>query len=240
MNEPGPVSVRTAPTTATWRLRSWPGDPTVGHLVLVDHQRLPEPATVAAGLDTARRRGYRGVRTSALFPAAAQVLASMGFVTADRLALLRRDGLAGLDALDGAAVRLRRLRPWQFGAAADVDRVAFGREWGNDAAALRDITGATPLHRARAAGRPLDGFAISGASGTTGYLQRIAVHPGVQRTGIATALVTDALAWMAARGLTAALVNTGTDNLAALALYERFGFVRLGDDLTVAEFRFDD
>jgi len=34
------------------------------------------------------------------------------------------------------------------------------------------------------------------------------------------------------------LVNTGVANTAALALYTGFGFVRLSDELVVAEYRF--
>ncbi len=48
----------------------------------------------------------------------------------------------------------------------------------------------------------------------------------------------DAIEWMRARQLTSALVNTGIDNGPALALYERFGFRRMREQLVIAELRF--
>ena len=231
----------TAPPVAGWRLRDWPGDPTIGHLIFVDHARVPSPGEVAHALDRARHQGKRAVRTSALFPASAAVLDSMGFVAADRLALLRLDAFP--ERARVAPTATRALRSWHRAAAARVDQAAFGLDWGNDVTGLVDISRATPVHRARWLGRPaprreLVAFSISGAAGTTGYLQRVAVHPDHRRQGLAATLVADALAWMRARRLESVLVNTGVANTAALALYTGFGFVRLSDELVVAEYRF--
>lgn len=207
--------------------------------MLVDHNRTPSAADVAVWLDRARQRGFAGVRTSALFPAAADVLATVGFSTADRLALLRLDGLAERE-VRSPEIAVGPLRPWQRRAAADIDQAAFGHEWGNDTAGLGGIVKATPSHLARRIGRPIAGFALSGAAGTTGYLQRLAVHPDARRRGYARALVDDALLWMQRRGLTSVLVNTGIDNEPALRLYAAVGFTPVNQQLTVAEYRFDD
>jgi ribosomal protein S18 acetylase RimI-like enzyme len=233
------------PVGAPWRLRPWSGDPTVGHLVFLDHARLPTEIEVAAALERADQRGYRAVRTSALFPPAADVLARIGFAPLDRLALLRLDQLAGRRLLrpDHAT---HALRTWQRNAAAAVDRAAFGPEWGNDTSGLGEIERATPRHRSRWAapagsGRrgALVALAISGAAGRTGYLQRLAVHPDMQRQGLGAALVADALAWMQSLGLAEVLVNTGVTNRPALELYSRLGFVRLADVLTIGEYQFE-
>ena len=81
------------------------------------------------------------------------------------------------------------------------------------------------------------GFAITGKAGSTGYLQRIAVHPKMQQLGIGRQLVDDALKWLIRRGTSRALVNTGVDNFSALAMYERASFERLGDELVILEHR---
>ena len=62
----------------------------------------------------------------------------------------------------------------------------------------------------------------------------MAVHREHRRRGVARALVVDALAWMSAHPLTAAYVNTGVENAAALALYEDLGFERLDERLVIA------
>ena len=239
------TSALRSPAQTSWRLRPGAGDPSLGHLVFLDHGRLPTEREIGEALDEAARRGYRAVRTSALFPAAATVVERVGFEPVDRLALLRLDALAHRR-LAAPELATHPLRVWQRGAAADIDRAAFGPDWGNDAAGLAEIERATPRHRSRWAAEPgggrrpaLAGLAISGAAGRTGYLQRIAVAPASQRRGLGVALVADALGWMQALGLLEVLVNTGVTNRPALDLYGRFGFVRLADVLTIGEFRFD-
>jgi ribosomal protein S18 acetylase RimI-like enzyme len=86
------------------------------------------------------------------------------------------------------------------------------------------------LHRG-----PIVAFAISGAAGGQGYLQRLAVLPEHQRHGHGRALTVDSLAWMRRRRLGHAVVNTGIDNEAARSLYESLGFRLLSDRLVVMQ-----
>jgi ribosomal protein S18 acetylase RimI-like enzyme len=218
-------------------MRQWPNDPTVAHLIFVDHAETPTEDEVARAISHARDRGARAVRTSALFPQATEVVLSLGFEPIDRLALLSRPISAR--SAPPAGRPTRPMLPWHHPAAAEIDRDAFGPLWGNDAASLRDIRRATPRHRARVVrdGRTIVGFAISGAAGDHGYLQRLAVASTHRRAGHASDLVSDALRWMHGAGLTSVLVNTGVHNTAALALYDRLGFRRLTDELTIAELR---
>ena len=203
----------------------------------------------------------RAVRTSALFPEAAERFLTYGFVRLDTLTLLRLDldpdtttpatprwsrldpdrstARPGHDRRTGTTpgVGIRPLRGRHETGAAEVDRLAFGPLWGYDRRTVTEVRRATPAHWARRIGPRdrLEGYAISGAGGTTGYLQRLAVRPDRHRCGLASALVDDSLRWMTTRGLGVALVNTGSGNRAALALYQRFGFRALPERLTVAE-----
>jgi ribosomal protein S18 acetylase RimI-like enzyme len=135
--------------------------------------------------------------------------------------------------------RTDALRRRHHAHAALVDQEAFGPLWGNDEQSIGDIRAATPVHRARRRriGRHLAGFAISGAAGDSGYIQRLAVAHAARRQGVARDLVADALRWMRRRSFSTTYVNTGVTNDAALALYDRFGFVRLDDQLVIAEHR---
>jgi hypothetical protein len=54
---------------------------------------------------------------------------------------------------------------------------------------------------------------------------------------LARDLVVDSLHWMYGRRVTTAYVNTGITNTAALQLYDQIGFVRLDDELQIAELR---
>ncbi len=219
-------------------MRQWPNDPTVAHLIFIDHQLVPTPDTIEAAVDHARKKGARSIRTSAMFPASADAVITAGFRPIDRLALLRLDlGDRTIAGFDPHGHPIRTLHPWLHNRAAAVDQAAFGLMWGNDAAGLRDVRRATPVHHARIVkvDRRLGGFALSGAAGDSGYLQRIAVSPDHRRHGIAHDLVIDALRWMHTQNRSRCLVNTGVDNDGALALYESLGFERLTDVLTIAE-----
>ena len=221
-----------------WRLRRWPNDPTVAHLIFVDHLSLPTPGSVMAAVEQARQTGARAVRTSALYPRVAEVLASSGFETIDRLVLLRRQLDRSVVSRPGDQMhRTRPFRAWHLAEAANLDRDAFGELWGNDTSSLREIRRATPHNRARLVrvDGDLAGFAISGAAQDNGYLQRLSVGSTHRRQQIASVLVADALNWMHSRRLSAAFVNTGVANEAALHLYDRLGFEPLDDELIIAE-----
>ncbi|MEO6570059.1 MAG: GNAT family N-acetyltransferase [Ilumatobacteraceae bacterium] len=222
-----------------WRVRQWPNDPTIAHLIFTDHLVIPTPASIDAAVEHARRRGAHAVRTSALFPRAADVVLDAGFTRIDQLALLRFSLSDAADGLPDLRLRLQPLRRRHFDDAACVDQGAFGLVWGNDARTLRDIRRATPHHRARGSWErhTLRGFALTGAAGDNGYLQRLAVDPEARRQGRAHDLVVDSLQWMHRRGLQNALVNTGVTNEAALALYRSIGFRPLDDSLIIAELR---
>jgi ribosomal protein S18 acetylase RimI-like enzyme len=140
------------------------------------------------------------------------------------------------------------LRTRHHEAAAVVDRAAFGAEWSNGPDDLAEIRHATSVHRARARRAemsprapwvghrgPVVGFAISGAAGGQGYLQRLAVLPEHQRKGHGRALTLDSLAWMNQRRLSHAVVNPGVDNEPARRLYETLGFRAIPDRLVVMQ-----
>jgi ribosomal protein S18 acetylase RimI-like enzyme len=235
----GAVNLATASRVARARLGSWPNEPDVGHLVLVDHAMVPSASDVETWLDTLRGRGLRAVRTGALFPGSTEAFRNAGFEPIDRLVLLRSDLASTTTPTPRRRQRAttRRLVRRRFDDAAAVDQRAFGQRWGNDASSLDDVCRATPHHRNRSItnGGRLVGFAISGRAGDRGYLQRLAVDPSAHRQGHGRALVDDALAWMRRRDVKSALVNTAVDNDAAIALYESMGFVAEPDELVVLE-----
>lgn len=208
----------------------------MAHLALVDHHMVPDRSDVGRWGAIARERGFRSVRTSALFAASAAPFLDEGFVVVDRLALLEADLTGRPTRRPTRRPRTRRLRARDLALAAEIDRRAFGDGWSNDATSLDEIRTATPSHRSRVVGTdPVVGFAISGRAGRTGYLQRLAVDPEHQGRGLGRALVVDSIGWMRRHAVARALVNTGVDNQAALRLYLSEGFVVRPDELTVLE-----
>ncbi len=214
-------------------------DPTIAQLTFIDSGVVPSSTSLRVWLGELRARGFASVRTGAVTDADADMLHRQGFETIQTLRLLDLS-LIGWKPPPGPSVtRTRRLRVAERQLAAEVDRCAFGDRWAIDATGIDETCEATPSHRARAiegnrsTGVELLGYAVSGRADRTGYLQRLAVHPRAQGAGIGFGLTRDSLVWMQRRRLSRAIVNTHTDNIAALSLYQRIGFRILPNGLAV-------
>ncbi len=224
-------------THSTVKVRQWPATPLTAHLVMYQQTLPPTTADLARWCDELQQRGFRTVRTSALANAASGRVENSGFHVIQRLVLLEHDHPADAPAPDAPTSRL--LVGHDLAASA-VDHAAFGHDWALDPTAVDDVRHATPRHRARATvdstrNDAITAYAITGRDARLGFLQRLAVHPDHQRQGLGRALVHDSLRWLARWRAQRVLVNTPTDNEAALALYERTGFHRLPDGLRVYE-----
>jgi ribosomal protein S18 acetylase RimI-like enzyme len=79
----------------------------------------------------------------------------------------------------------------------------------------------------------LIGYQISTASPASGHLARLAVHPRAQSQGVGYSLIRDVIAYFARRGAVKLTVNTQSDNYPSLALYEKVGFKRTGEEYPV-------
>ena len=225
------------------RVRPWSGNDDKAFLIIgAPHDPLVDPAgriPVDRWLETIRGWGFTSVRTNAVSTTVATALASAGFTVAQDLVLLRRDHDAtpafGIPR-DARPKVLRRTRD-HAADLIDLDGIAFGNEWALDAPMLTDALAATTTSRIFVARRDdvLQGFVIVGLTARTGYIQRLAVHPSVRRSGVGARLLARALQWADKRGATHSVVNTEVDNAAALALYSKFGFEALPDRLNVME-----
>ncbi|MEZ5271686.1 MAG: GNAT family N-acetyltransferase [Ilumatobacteraceae bacterium] len=232
----------------TARVRPWPFQPHVAHLVLLRQARLPTPADLERWETALRAVGYRAVRTGALGTAGGGGMERGGYQIAQELVLLQHDDPRAVTPAttvatpgpDPTGFTTHRLPVGDDDAASEVDCAAFGTGWQLDAAAIDDVRHATPRHRARGlrldgSARRLDGYAITGRDARQGFLQRLAVHPDAQGCGAGRRLVADSLHWLARWRVQRVLVNTPTDNERALALYLDTGFHRLPERLRVYE-----
>lgn len=218
------------------RIGPWRGDPRMAFITPIGGVP-PSPATVDRCLELLADQGYSSVLTSALSAPEQPPFMHAGFTVHEELHLLR-NAQASMPAPPTVTPpsRLRRGHPFDLDAVLELDGRAFDSFWRLDRAGLRDARRATPTSRFRVAEHHgVVGYAITGRAGPIGYLQRLAVDPGHQQRGLGTALVVDALRWARRRGAASMLVNTQISNGAALALYERLGFVREPQGLAVLE-----
>ena len=224
-----------------YRLGAWRGHPTVGYLVpLTPPERLSRVG-LERSLGQLSARGYTEVLTAALTAREQQVFAQWGFTLYERLHLLQHD-LRDLPPRPTIPARVGAAHRWDRPAVLEVDGRAFDPMWRLDQPSLHEAITATPSSRFRAARQPhrsrskrgrIVGYAVSGHAGNHGYLQRLAVDPDAQRSGIGAALVLDCLQWMRRAGVERVSVNTQEANARAFALYERLGFVPVEPGLAV-------
>jgi GNAT superfamily N-acetyltransferase len=211
--------------------------------VLLDQRGAPPSSVLRSWLTELYEDGYSTVRTGAVHAEQRSPFVALGFESAQDLVLLHCDvSTVRIGAWRRASPSrphdIRRARPGDLGALAALDTAAFPDGWGLDVHAITDAAGATAKHRVAVVdgldGHPI-AYSISGRSGQAAFLQRLAVEPRVQGTGVGRVLVIDSLRWAARWRVGAVAVNTQNDNHRALQLYESVGFVRRPNGLTVMQ-----
>ena len=133
---------------------------------------------------------------------------------------------------DGAVVQVADLDPAYV---ADPD-IVIGTDLTDDWLALygrvdeapdaaRAVIGGPATAGFAQLGNPVEAIARVVVTGEWAGLSAVEVLPARRREGVATRLVSTALAWAVQHGADKAYLQTMRDNTAALALYEPFGFV---------------
>jgi len=116
-----------------------------------------------------------------------------------------------------------------------VDHRAFPAIWQNSLAGLRKAFHQTGINTVATRNEQIIGYQISTAMTIYGHLARLAVIPEYQRNGVGYAIVYDLLKRFERRGFWRVTVNTQSNNLPSLKLYEQFGFTRTGEEIPVYE-----
>lgn len=235
------------------RVGPWRGHRDAALVTPVAGWPVPTTDGVRACLSDLRDLGYASFVTSALTIDECGPFVDAGFSVRERLALLGRDltelpeaqreradrptparTKSARGSAEPGGARLRRARRRDRSSVLAVDRLAFDPFWRLDEEGLHEALTATPTRRFRVAiDGGVVGYAITGRNRDRAYLQRLAVHPRAQRRHVGTGLIIDALRWARAHRAESILVNTQAENDGALALYERLGFARRPDGLTV-------
>lgn len=213
------------------RLGTWRGRDHTAYLTPFPDSPPLSTAFIERCVGRLRDRGYESVVTGALTPGDALSFVDAGFRLHEELRLLEHD----LTEIPAGPLPTRRARRRDRSRVVEIDASAFDRFWALDEDGIAEAIDATPWSRFRVVvvDRTVHGYAVSGRAGSRGYLQRLGVDPAARGRGVGRSLVSDALGWMQARGVRRALVNTHTDNEAALTLYESCGFHLLPTPLRI-------
>lgn len=211
-------------STDRFRIGTWRGDDNIA-LLSPKPGSVPTPQGISRALEEVRRRGYTTALTPALAATERQPFESAGFDLQERLHLLRHD-LTGPRPAPTVGTTIRRGRRRDIATALAIDSLAFEPFWRLTPDSLTEARMATPRARFRVLteGEVL-GYHVTGFAESTGYLQRLAVHPDHFGRGHGSALVADAMRWCERHRCAQLYVNTQETNERALDLYLRLGFL---------------
>jgi N-acetylglutamate synthase-like GNAT family acetyltransferase len=179
----------------------------------------------------------QGIETLAAMPSELwlpPILDALGFAIVEQVETWEKNDLHAVH--QGAPdVQVRPVHPADMAQLTCIERAAFAPRWRHsvETLALAWESAATFTVAQREGG--IVGYQVSLASGDWAHLARITVHPAVQRSGVGTRLLADALARYVALGLARVSLNTQSDNLPSHRLYHAFGFRRVAPPLPVWE-----
>lgn len=223
---------------ARFRAGQWRARGDLAYLVPLSPAHTLTAGTLAKARAELGSQGFDEIVTAAVAPPERAAFLADGFEEREHLHLLKHD-LSGLPPVRRwwnrrSRVTIERGTARDREAVLALDHRTFDEFWRLDEDGLTDALEATPISRLRVVRDPeIVGYAVAGRAGHQGFLQRLAVDPDRQGSGMGSALVHDALRWMRRRGASVGWVNTQEANSRALALYEHLGFRPADHHLTV-------
>jgi len=166
-----------------------------------------------------------------------RTLLESGFQPMPSIVMLEWLGRPALPPALSNGFRLRPITHADLPEVARVDAEAFGAFWANSLDALtRAFSIKTSAMVVEDAQGHATAYQISTANAAGAHLARLAVRPEAQGRGLGRALVADLILQMRGRGIERLTVNTQANNSASLALYQKLGFIRTGEDFPVIRF----
>jgi ribosomal-protein-alanine N-acetyltransferase len=114
-----------------------------------------------------------------------------------------------------------------------VDNLAFDSLWQHSLTELELALDQSAYATVATLNGKIVGYQASTGTPFHAHLARLAVNPGMQRLSIGYVMVQDMLHYFSKHDITNITVNTQSDNLSSLSLYQKIGFQRTGDDFPV-------
>ncbi len=165
------------------------------------------------------------------------VLLASGFTLAQRIVLLEWNEQVFTPPPLPSGITIRPMSFHELPAVVDVDASAFEPLWRNSVDALTKAFSQAAYASVAEDARGMVGYQLSTGNPPGAHLARLAVRPDAQGRGIGAALVGDLIQRIRRSGGTRITVNTQNTNSASLALYQRLGFVRTGEQYPVYTFQ---
>jgi ribosomal protein S18 acetylase RimI-like enzyme len=179
------------------------------------------------------RRGGAQVAVIAMHGWMRELLARTNFDRPQSVVMLEWRGRPALQPSLPTGVTLRPMIESDLPAVEQVDADAFNPLWRISLDNLRRaFSQAAAAMVLESQGRVL-GYQLSTGKPNGAHLARLAVRKEAQGFGLGAALVADLIGQMRRRGADLITVNTQNNNHSSLALYQKMGFLRTGEEYPV-------
>ncbi len=166
-----------------------------------------------------------------------RLLAGSGFDQGQSIILLEWRGRPVMPPRLSDGFRMRPMTADDLPAVAEVDAQAFGPFWHNSLETLRRAFSMAVAATLIESESGVAAYQLSTGNPSGAHLARLAVRREAQGNGLGEALVADLILRMRSRNAERISVNTQSDNRVSLALYQKMGFVRTGEEFPV--YRYD-
>lgn len=161
------------------------------------------------------------------------LLLDSGFDLTQTIVLLEWQGRPVLMPELPPGLRLRPMTAGDLPAVAEVDASAFDPFWANSLDSLRRAFPLGAYSTVIESDGRLLAYQLSTGHTLGAHLARLAVRKEAQGQNLGAALVSDLILHIRQRGLSRITVNTQNDNRTSLALYQKLGFLRTGEEFPV-------
>jgi ribosomal protein S18 acetylase RimI-like enzyme len=182
-----------------------------------------------------QERQIKRLAALALHPWFKDLLIDAGFQNLQNIVVLEWQNEFPQVKIENPEIMIRNMEIDDLPMVENIDRNAFNPLWQNSLAELTKAYHQTGISTVAIKNESIVGYQISTSMTIFGHLARLAVLPAFQRQGIAFTLVYDLLKQFKNRGFWRVTVNTQSNNIPSLRLYEIFNFSRTKEEIPVFE-----
>jgi [ribosomal protein S18]-alanine N-acetyltransferase len=181
------------------------------------------------------REGGATVAAIAMRPWFQNLLAANGFVNRQQIVMLEWQ-FQPWAAREAEGIRVRKMTEADLPQVEKTDQAAFDPLWQNPLETLQRAFSQALFATVAEDEKRIVGYQITTGGGQRAHLARLAVHPSVRGRGVGKALLSDLFGILTHNGIPRLTVNTQSDNVTSLNLYQKMGFIRMGEQYPVYTF----
>lgn len=184
-------------------------------------------------LDILRSSGVKRLASLALQDWFETLLSQAGFTSEKSVIVLEWNGGMPPKTSQNSDIIIRLMAERDLEVVQGVDSAAFPALWQNALSGLKKALHLSAHSTVALINNQIIGYQISTATGISAHLSRLAVLPDFQKQHVAYSLVSELLQHFDEQGVWRITVNTQSDNLASINLYDKLGFAMTGEAIKV-------